>query len=316
MFDKAVLMLTYNRADLFKKSLSSVLSVMPKRIYIFNDGPKSNPEDIVKVYKVRKLIQNIKAKSIIIKNFNKYNLGCKKSNLKAIDWFFSKEKEGIVVEDDCIASREFFSFTSEMLNKYKDNNRIFCISGSNFQKEKLSNESYYFSKYNHCWGWATWRDRWKFNDDKISFWPKFKKSKEWDKLHKNKIEKKYWNKIFKNVYNGKMDSWAYPWTLSVWKQKGLTITPNVNLVKNIGIGKQSTHSLFVQKPLKYLNKKKFSYKMIHPKKIIINDRADFYVFKNHFKGYNYIWPYRGFDLIKKLFLNPFVFFKKIINQLK
>ena len=316
MFDKAVLMLTYNRADLFKKSLSSVLSVMPKRIYIFNDGPKSNPEDIVKVYKVRKLIQNIKAKSIIIKNFNKYNLGCKKSNLKAIDWFFSKEKEGIVVEDDCIASREFFSFTSEMLNKYKDNNRIFCISGSNFQKEKLSNESYYFSKYNHCWGWATWRDRWKFNDDKISFWPKFKKSKEWDELHKNKIEKKYWNKIFKNVYNGKMDSWAYPWTLSVWKQKGLTITPNVNLVKNIGIGKQSTHSLFVQKPLKYLNKKKFSYKMIHPKKIIINDRADFYVFKNHFKGYNYIWPYRGFDLIKKLFLNPFVFFKKIINQLK
>ena len=313
MFDKAVLMLTYNRADLFKKSLSSVLSVMPKRIYIFNDGPKSNPEDIVKVYEVRKLIQNIKTKSIIIKNFNKYNLGCKKSNLKAIDWFFSKEKEGIIIEDDCIANREFFSFTGEMLNKYRDNNRIFCISGSNFQKEKLSNESYYFSKYNHCWGWATWRDRWKLNDDKISFWPKFKKSKEWDKLHKNKIEKKYWNKIFKNVYNGKMDSWAYPWTLSVWKQKGITITPNVNLVKNIGFGEQSTHSLFIQKSLKYLNKKKFSNKIIHPKKIIINDKADFYVFKNHFKGYNYIWPYRGFDLIKKLLLNPFVFFKKIIN---
>lgn len=313
MFDKAVLMLTYNRADLFKKSLSSVLSIMPKRIYIFNDGPKSNPQDIVKVYEVRKLIQNIKTKSIIIKNFNKYNLGCKKSNLKAIDWFFSKEKEGIIIEDDCIASREFFSFTSEMLNKYKDNNRIFCISGSNFQKEKLSNESYYFSKYNHCWGWATWRDRWRLNDDKISFWPKFKKSKEWGKLHKNKIEQKYWNKIFKNVYNDKMDSWAYPWTLSVWKQKGLTITPNVNLVKNIGFGKQSTHSLFVQDSFKYLNKQKTDSKIIHPKKIIINNKADFYVFKNHFKGYNYIWPYRGFDLIKKFILNPFVFFKRIIN---
>ena len=313
MFDKAVLMLTYNRADLFKKSLSSVLSIMPKRIYIFNDGPKSNPQDIVKVYEVRKLIQNIKTKSIIIKNFNKYNLGCKKSNLKAIDWFFSKEKEGIIIEDDCIASREFFSFTSEMLNKYKDNNRIFCISGSNFQKEKLSNESYYFSKYNHCWGWATWRDRWRLKDDKISFWPKFKKSKEWGKLHKNKIEQKYWNKIFKNVYNDKMDSWAYPWTLSVWKQKGLTITPNVNLVKNIGFGKQSTHSLFVQDSFKYLNKQKTDSKIIHPKKIIINNKADFYVFKNHFKGYNYIWPYRGFDLIKKFILNPFVFFKRIIN---
>jgi hypothetical protein len=200
-----------------------------------------------------------------------------------------------------------------MLNKYKDNNRIFCISGSNFQKEKLSNESYYFSKYNHCWGWATWRDRWRLNDDKISFWPKFKKSKEWGKLHKNKIEQKYWNKIFKNVYNDKMDSWAYPWTLSVWKQKGLTITPNVNLGKNIGFGKQSTHSLFVQDSFKYLNKQKIDSKIIHPKKIIINNKADFYVFKNHFKGYNYIWPYRGFDLIKKFILNPFVFFKRIIN---
>lgn len=316
MFDKAVLMLTYNRVNLLKKSLSSVLKVQPKKIYIFNDGPKDDYHDIKKVYKVRKLIENIKTNSVIIKNFNKYNLGCKKANLKAINWFFRKEKEGIIIEDDCIASKEFFFFTSKMLKKYRDNKKIFCVSGSNFQSSKLSNESYYFSKHNHCWGWATWKDRWKLNDEKISFWPKFKKSKEWDKFHKNDIEKKYWDKIFNNVFKNKIDSWAYPWTLSVWRQKGLTITPNVNLVKNIGFGQQSTHSLFLQKPLKYLNNKKFSLKIIHPKKITINNKADFYVFKNHFKGHNYIWPYRGLDLIRKLVLNPVVFLKKIINLLK
>ena len=316
MFKIPILFLTYNRITCTKKSLSAILKIKPNKIYISSDGPKKNDLDKKKVKNTRRIFERLESRINIQKKYNDKNLGCKKSNLEALNWFFKKEKFGIILEDDCIASVEFFKFCEIMLKKYKDNKKIYCISGSNFQKEKLSNESYYFSKYNHCWGWATWRDRWKLNHDKISFWPKFKKSKEWDKLHKNKIEKKYWNKIFKNVYNGKMDSWAYPWTLSVWKQKGLTITPNVNLVKNIGIGKQSTHSLFVQKPLKYLNKKKFSYKMIHPKKIIINDRADFYVFKNHFKGYNYIWPYRGFDLIKKLFLNPFVFFKKIINQLK
>ena len=94
---------------------------------------------------------------------------------------------------------------------------------------------------------------------------------------------------------------------------GLTITPNVNLVKNIGFGEQSTHSLFLQKSLKYLNKKKFNLNIVHPKKIIINNKVDHYVFRNHFKGQNYIWPYRGLDLIKKLILNPFVFIKKILN---
>lgn len=313
MFDKAVLMLTYNRADLLKKSLLPVLKANPKKIYIFNDGPKDNYNDIKKVAKVRKLIKNIKTNSIILKNFNKNNLGCKKSNLKAIDWFFSKEKEGVIIEDDCIASKEFFFFTSKMLDKYKNNHRIFCISGSNFQSSKLSNESYYFSKYNHCWGWATWKDRWKLNDSEISFWPKFKKSKQWNKFHESNIEKKYWDKTFNNVFKGIVDSWAYPWTLSVWKQNGLTITPNVNLVKNIGFGDQSTHGLFLQKSLKYLNNKKFNLNIVHPKKIIINNKADHYVFRNHFKGHKFTWPYRGLYLIEKFILNPFGFIKRIID---
>tara|TARA_B100001250_G_scaffold400925_1_gene412141 strand:- start:145 stop:489 length:345 start_codon:yes stop_codon:yes gene_type:complete len=109
----------------------------------------------------------------------------------------------------------------------------------------------------------------------------------------------------------KIDSWAYPWTLSVWKKEGLTVTPNMNLVKNIGIGENSTHSFFQKNLKNYLNKKQLKIKIIHPKKININDRADLYVFKNHFKGYKYIWPYRGVDILKKLIKNPILFLKKL-----
>ena len=118
------------------------------------------------------------------------------------------------MEDDCIASKYFFYFCKAMLKKYKNEENIFCISGSNFQDRSIDNNSYYFSKYNHCWGWATWRSSWKFNDVKIKFWPKFKKTSKWEKFHKNEIEKRYWTKIFNDVYENKIDSWAYPWTLS------------------------------------------------------------------------------------------------------
>ena len=312
MFKIPILLLSYNRYSCTKKSLNAILKIKPQKLYISSDGPKLSDIDNKKVLKVRKLFSNIKLKNIKM-NFNDKNLGCKSSNIKAINWFFNQEKEGIIIEDDCIASKDFFYFAEIMLKKYRNKKKIYCISGSNFQDRPIDSNSYYFSKYNHCWGWATWRDRWDFNDKRINFWPKFKKSDVWNKLHRNKMEKKYWNKIFDQVFKEKFDSWAYPWTLSVWKQNGITITPNFNLVKNIGFGNKSTHSFFLKDKIKYLNKKKIKTKVIHPTKIIINDKADFYVFKNHFKGYNYIWPYRGLDLIKKLLLNPFVFFKKIIN---
>jgi len=273
-------------------------------------------KDEVKVKKVIQIINDIKKynkKIILKKKINLKNLGCKNSNLQALNWFFKNELEGIIIEDDCLIDKNFFYFCKIILQKYKDNKKVFCISGSNFQKKKISEDSYYFSKYNHCWGWATWRDRWEKNDGSIKFWPKFKKTSVWKNLHDDIVELKYWNKIFDKVYLNKIDSWAYPWTLSVWKNQGITVTPNSNLVTNIGFGADSTHNIFSDKKIKYLNKSKFRKYLLHPKLIKINRNADRYVFEEHFKGKNFIWPYRGIDLIKKLILNPFLFFRKIIN---
>ena len=263
----------------------------------------------------RRIFERLESRINIQKKYNDKNLGCKKSNLEALNWFFKKEKFGIILEDDCIASVEFFRFCEIMLKKYKNNKKIYCISGSNFQKKSIDDNSYYFSKYSHCWGWATWRDRWQDNDGHISFWQKFKKTNKWNSLHKYKIEKQYWNKIFENVYNGKFDSWAYPWSLSVWKKEGLTITPNANLIKNIGFGEESTHSLFLKNSIKYLNKNRYKAKIVHPKKIIANNDADLYVFKNHFQGHKYLWPYRGYDLLIKIIFKSLILIKKFFRKI-
>ena len=309
-----ILFLVYNRLDCTKKSLNSILKYEPNKIYISCDGPKNNPLDKKKTNQVRRYIEK---KTMKIKKvqflFNKKNLGCKKSNLKALNWFFKKEKKGVILEDDCVANQNFFSFCKSLLFKYKKNKKIYCISGSNFQSQPIDKNSYYFSKYNHCWGWATWSDRWRYNDGNIKFWPKLKENKNWKKLHRNNLERQYWEKIFDKVYKNRVDSWAYPWTLSVWKKNGLTITPNSNLVKNIGFGENSTHSKFKLDKITYKNKSKINDILLHPKQIKANNTADNLVFKNHFKGIEQLWPYKFFYLIKILYIATFSFFRKLID---
>ena len=93
-----------------------------------------------------------------------------------IDWFFENVEQGIILEDDCLPSQSFFWFCKELLNKYKDNEKVMHIAGDNFQSDKKrGNGDYYFSVYNHCWGWATWKRSWGHFDVKMKTFPKFKK---------------------------------------------------------------------------------------------------------------------------------------------
>jgi hypothetical protein len=309
--ETAILLLIYNRELETKKLLRVLKKIKPKKIYIGADGPKNNEDDLRKCLRTRLTLRQINWRVLVKKNFSKKNLGCRKSITKSLNWFFKNEKKGIILEDDCIPNKDFFKFSELMLNKYKNNKKIFCISGSNHSKIENSNSTYYFSKYPHCWGWATWRRAWKKNKPSIKFWPRFKRNFKWLKLHPYNLERRYWNKIFDNVYKNNFDSWAYPWTLSVWYHEGLTIIPNKNLINNIGYGLSSTNSIFRKKEI-YKNQK-LKKKIKHPRIRIADIENDTFVFKNHYKGINYLWPFRAIYIINLLIRNPFVFFKKILR---
>ena len=63
--------------------------------------------------------------------FQNKNLGCRKGVTAGIDWFFSNEEMGIILEDDCIPSLSFFQFCDQMLLEYQFNEKVFMISGHN-----------------------------------------------------------------------------------------------------------------------------------------------------------------------------------------
>ena len=159
-------------------------------------------------------------------------------------------------------------------------------------------------------GWATWRRAWNQYDDKLVLWSKLKNSKKWRTLHKNNIERKYWEKIIDNVEKRKIDSWAYVWTYSMWLHGGITVIPKKNLIKNIGFDADATNSL--KEESKYLKSYSLNFKkkLKKPEKLLPLIENDDYVFNNHFKGHSYLWPWVILKIIKLAISNPIIFIKK------
>ncbi len=165
------------------------------------------------------------------------------------------------------------------------------ITGNNFQKGRYrGNAAYYFSKYNHVWGWATWKRAWKKNESGIPFWPKWKESETWLNHMPYKLERHYWATIFDRMYRNEIDTWDYPWTACIWYHGGLTATPNVNLVTNIGLGPDGTHTVAKKDqdghpvyPLGVLT---------HPHKVEQDQDADQYVFYYNFGGIYQRWNWK------------------------
>ena len=309
-----ILILGYNRPFHIKKLITSLKKIQPKKIYVSLDGSKKNTKDINKCKLVKDEIERINWNCLIKKNYNLNNLGCKKSVSNGINWFFKNNNFGIILEDDCIPNLTFFNFCKKINEVHRDNEKIFAISGSNFFNKKIEGD-YFYSKYNHCWGWASWRRAWKHYDNSLSFWNKWKNSDNWKTFHKNKIERRYWEKIFNELKKGKIDSWAYTWTCSVWKKNGLTIIPKKNLIKNIGFDINATNSLKEeQKHLKTYSIK-FKKNLKGPKNLEPLEFNDTFVFNNHFQGKYYLWPWIILKVAKLAILNPKIFFLKTFKGL-
>lgn len=301
----AVLFLVFNRPNTTSEVFKKIRQAKPHRLYVASDGPrKSHDMEKEKVKNVREIATNIDWPCEVKTLFRDKNLGCKKAVSSAITWFFEHEEKGIILEDDCVPHLDFFSFCENLLDFYSDDKKVSVITGSNFQNGKWRGEaSYYFSRYNHCWGWATWRRSWKNYDPNIKFWLNWSNSKAWKNFIHSKIERKYWNKIFNLVYLGQIDSWAYPWTASTWYKGGLTLTPNVNLVSNIGFGDNATHTKSRENEFSKMITKDLN-NIIYTKKVERNKIADNWTFHHHYGGKKLYFPY-----------NLALLFKKIINKI-
>lgn len=283
-FETPILFLIFNRYDNTQKVFNNIRQVKPKYLYVAADGPRpGNEEDKATCIKTREIINQIDWSCEVKTLFRDTNLGCGMAISSAINWFFDQVQEGIILEDDCLPDLSFFPFCEELLAKYREDKNIYLISGSNLQNGiKRGNASYYFSYYPVIWGWATWKRSWQnYNYDLPEFDKTFK-SGQLNHIFQSNNEKLYWhNKLFQLESQKIKHTWDYQLLYTIWKNKGLCINPNENLVVNLGFRNSSTH-LFLRDSIREPSvSKPVQFPLIHPQKSV-ERKADRYIFINVF----------------------------------
>lgn len=271
----SILFLTFNRLDTTKRVFEEIKKAKPLKLYIASDGPRENVSgEYEKVREVRNFIEsNIDWECEVKTLFRDNNLGCKIAVSSAIDWFFENEQMGIILEDDCLPSQSFFRFCEELLIKYENDERVALISGDNFNKNKIGEADYYFSKIPHIWGWATWKRAWQKYDVNMSKFSEFKKNKEIKKIWSNKNVQNYWLYILNEVYNNKIDTWDYQLAFSLFLNNSFCICPNVNLVSNIGFGKNATNTFVFNNKTTGLISREISFPLVDLKKLEYSENS-------------------------------------------
>jgi hypothetical protein len=278
-----VAFLIFNRPDTTARVFEAIRQAEPPKLLVVADGPRADhPEDVERCAAARAIIERVDWDCEVLKNFAETNMGCKQRVSSGLDWVFETVEEAIVLEDDCLPHPSFFRFCEELLERYRDDERIMAISGDNFQFGRQRTEySYYFSRYPHCWGWATWRRAWRHYDGKMELWPLIRDGNWLEDILEDRQSIAYWANIFDKTCNGGIDSWAYAWTFSCWIQSGLTILPNVNLVSNIGFGPDATHTAGRGRS-SILAVDSVSFPLLHPPFVIRDACSDRFTQKNHF----------------------------------
>lgn len=237
----AILLIIFNRPDTTQKVFGQVKKVKPSRLYIAADGP-GKEGDYKLSMQTRSIISGVDWNCEIFKLYQTVNLGCDAHCYKAISWFFEKEPEGIILEDDCVPSISFFSFCSTLLEKYRYDQRIGHIAGGNYQfGKKRGDGTYYFSNLTHVGGWAGWRRVWKDVVTSADNYSLFERLGYLSHLPSHAFFRSHWSKYFGLANSRPEFCWDFKYAYTNLIHHHLSIIPNYNLVSNIGCANKPTH---------------------------------------------------------------------------
>ncbi|HNR54159.1 MAG TPA: nucleotide-diphospho-sugar transferase [Flavobacteriales bacterium] len=272
-----VLLTAFSRYDTAAQVMESIRAARPPRLYFACDGPR-NDQERVKTDKVRSLVEMVDWPCEVHTRFAERNQGLKKAMIGNLDWFFDHEPEGIVLEDDTAPVLSFFWFCQELLERYRDDRRIWWILGNNLMSdpESVPAASYYFSEhgYGAPWGWAGWRRSWRLYDGEMSAWPDVRDSAVWNSFFLSSAERREARAIFEATWNGTIKTWDFQHDFARILNDGITIIPEHNLVRNIGFEGDGTNTVQGLDPRDVDNARETPFPLVHPKEVVVDMARD------------------------------------------
>lgn len=248
-----VLFAPYVRPEYARRTFDAIKKAKPEKLYFYCDKAREDrPLDIKKNNEIRAYLNEIDWNCEVKTFLREKHVGDVYASLwSAFDWVFENEERAIILEEDCVPSLQFFDFCDQLLEKYKDDERIWVISGNNFADNYNPNGyDYFYSFFPYMWGWATWRSRWKkVIRDRLPY-ESIKKYQLFDQIYADKKAARKAYKFTEKIID--TPSWDYRFTISMKCNGGLGVIPKTNLVSNIGIvgaNNNGNQNFFHNRPL-------------------------------------------------------------------
>ncbi|MEM9808496.1 MAG: glycosyltransferase family 2 protein [Cyanobacteria bacterium P01_D01_bin.56] len=294
-----IVFIIFNRPEVTQRTFAMLRTAQPRHLFVIADAPRKNrPDEVRKCAETRRIIDEVDWECQVVKNYAEVNLGCARRISSGLDWVFEQCEQAIILEDDCLPEATFFPFCEELLERYKDDVRVMSISGQNSQMGRSrTSYSYYFSRYSHCWGWATWRRAWQHFDFDMALLNEAYANNLLEDILGDSAAVKRWTTILNKVISGEIDSWAYRWSFACWMHSGLSIISDSNLISNIGFGDESTSTKNKRSKLSMNQTALIEFPLRHPPYVVRNSAADNFVQK---RVYERPWHRRLKGSIKKM----------------
>lgn len=293
-----VAFIIFNRPDRTARVFAEIAKARPAKLLIVADGPRADrPGEDEECLAARSVVDQIRWPCEVLTNFADTNLGCRRRVSSGLDWVFEQVEEAIILEDDCLPHETFFPFCEQLLEKFRDDERVGMICGSNFQSGKRrSPYSYFFGLHVSVWGWASWRRVWRTYDVEMRRWPQLRDTSWLSDLLVNPVAVKYWQETFESAFRGECDTWDWQLFFSWWSENMLALIPDRNLVSNIGFGSGATRTHDALPSMANLAVKAMDFPLRHPPSVSLNRDADDYSFRQIYpwliENQNYYWQLR------------------------
>lgn len=242
--DVAVLLIFFCRPEQFGQVFDQVRSARPSRLYLYQDGPRQNrPSDLSGIQACREIASTVDWECEVHTFYQEVNQGCDPSEYIAQKWMFETEEMGIVLEDDDVPTQSFFHFCKELLERYKDDERVDRICGmNNIEVAEHIREDYLFAAQGSIWGWASWRrvlDSW---DPEYRWLDDASTVRRLRDAFDSSREYQHFLEIARQHRRTGVPHYESVGGFACRSQSRLLIVPRYNLITSVGATEESTHS--------------------------------------------------------------------------
>jgi hypothetical protein len=277
-----VAFIIFNRPDLTEHVFAEIARARPPKLLVVADGPRTEKAgEAEKCIATRAIIDRVDWKCDVLTNYSDTNLGCGRRPSSGLHWVFEQVEEAIILEDDCVPHPTFFRFCEELLEQYRNDERVMHISGNNFFSQQRMPFSYFFSYYSLAWGWATWRRAFQHYDPEIKLWPVLRNTSWLMDVLGDPRAVEHWKKIYdlSHASIDNVNTWDFQWLFATWAHRGLSILPNTNLVSNIGFREDATHTRGATNTLANLPRLEMRFPLKHPPCMVRDKTVDQIIFE-------------------------------------